>query len=65
VKGRPKTPDHLQTIAVTVRLRRELLWRLQARADIYGMSRNQVIIQILSNATTPQYLNPSDSGATA
>ena len=58
-RGRPKTPDHLRTIPIIIRLRPELLYRLQVRADVSSMTRNQMIVHLLSDATTP--LNPHSS----
>jgi hypothetical protein len=64
-RGRPKTPDHLRTIPIIIRLRPELLHRLQARADVTSITRNQMIVQLLSDATTPVYTHPSDPRAAA
>jgi len=55
----------MRNISVILRLRPDLLSRIQANAEAVGMSRNQLIAYILTNATTPQHINPSDSGATA
>ena len=64
-RGRPKIPDHMRNVSVILRLRPDLLSRIQANAEAVGMSRNQLIAYILTNATTPQHINPSDTGATA
>jgi predicted DNA binding CopG/RHH family protein len=55
----------MRNVSVILRLRPDLLSRIQANAEAVGMSRNQLIAYILTNATTAQHTDASHPGATA
>jgi len=64
-RGRPRTPDHLRPVVVALRLRPDLVARIDALAAEKAMTRSVWISSTLSHVTAPQHPHTSDSRAAA
>jgi len=64
-RGRPRLPDHLRPIVLTIRLRPDVVARIDALAAEKALPRAVWIASLLSHVTAPINPNPSDSRAAA
>ena len=64
-RGRPRTPDHLRPVVVALRLRPDLVARIDALAAERGIPRALWISATLSHVTAPINTHSSDPRAAA
>ena len=64
-RGRPRLPDHLRPIVLTIRLRPDVVARIDALAAEKALPRAVWISSTLSHAATPLNPHPSDPRAAA
>jgi hypothetical protein len=62
-RGRPRIPDHLRPRTIILRVRPDLLVRINSAAIAAQMTRSEWILSTLSHATAP--INPHTSDTRA